>query len=226
MNNYLARLALTSDGITISYGSKNDNPVESTAFNWSYAFRDGSSLVGYVDGQLDRDKKMLLNPSNISANYIDVDGKTVLVSWTNKDFVSFETTLDNTDILIVASNDNFVANSLCLVSSATRSRAQVTEQGVQLVAESLKPNTWSLIPVTSFVSAPESGIGFDWSFSSLFPFFAISLNCWLPSPRLMYQWTFLPFLPLYPFLRVMRTTSNSDELVNKASFNSKQPKLA
>lgn len=75
MNNYLARLALTSDGITISYGSKNDNPVESTAFNWSYAFRDGSSLVGYVDGQLDRDKKMLLNPSNISANYIDVDGK-------------------------------------------------------------------------------------------------------------------------------------------------------
>jgi hypothetical protein len=226
VNNYLARLAFTSDGITISYGSDNENPVESTVFNWSYAFSDGSSLVGHVDGQLGKDKKTLLNPTNISADYIDVDGKTVLVSWKDKDFVSFETTLDKGNVLIVASNDNFVANSMCLVSSETRTRAQVTEQGVQLVAESLKPNTWSITPVNSFVSAPESGIGLDWSFSSLFPFFAISLNCWLPSPRLMYQWTFLPFLPLYPFLRVMRTTSYSDDLVNKAGYNSKQPRLA
>lgn len=226
MNNYLARLALTSDGITISYGSENDNLVESTLLNWSYAFSDGSSLVGRVDGHLDKNKKTLLKPTNISADYIDVDGKTVLVSWKTNDFVSFEMTQDNTNLLIVASNDNFVANSMCLVSSATRKRAQITERGVQLVAESLKQDSWSLTPVTSFASVPESGIGFDWSFSSSFPFFAISLNCWLPSPRLMYQWTFLPFLPLYPFLRVMRTTHHSDDLVKKAGLNSKQPKLA
>lgn len=226
MNNYLARLALTSDGITISYGSNDENPVECTLFNWSYAFSDGSKLVGHVDGRLDKDKKILLNPANISADYIDVDGKTVLISWKNKDFISFETTSDNNNILIVASNDNFVANSMCLVSSASRSRAQVTEQGVQLVAESLKSNNWSIAPVSSFASAPESGIGFDWSFSSSFPFFAVSLNCWVPNPRLMYQWTFLPFLPLYPFLRVMRTSRNSDDLIKKAGLNSKQPKLA
>jgi hypothetical protein len=31
---------------------------------------------------------------------------------------------------------------------------------------------------------------------------------------------------LYPFLRVMRTSRNSDDLIKKAGLNSKQPKLA
>ncbi|MFM6061194.1 MAG: hypothetical protein ACKPAE_01720, partial [Microcystis panniformis] len=92
------------------------------------------------------------------------------------------------------SNDCFVANSMCLVCCGTRSRAQVTDWGSQLVAEPFAASSWSLTRETAPVS------GDNWLLPSLFP--SVSFTWQLPHSQTIYQWTFSPFLPFVPLLRV------------------------
>ena len=167
---------------------------QATPFHWSYRFSDGSRLVGQVTGELDQRTSRLLCPTQIQAEYFDGDGKTVLGSWENSDFVCFDLSADGGEMVIVASNDCFVANSMCLVCCGTRSRAQVTDWGSQLIAEPFVASAWSLNPV----SAPASS--YNWLLPPLFP--SVSFTWRLPYSQTTYQWTFSPFLPFAPVLRV------------------------
>ena len=204
MNNYLIRLTATPTGFPLSFDIQKPNPGGATSFGWSYRFRDGSRLVGQVNGQLDEDGNLLLNPTEIKADYIGADGKTALVSWNGSDFACFETTVDGTNALIVASNDNFVGNSMCLVSLAFRPRAQVTEQETQVIGEPFELAAWSVIPCPSPVGRRQSSVGWDLSFSPLFPFLSVSCNFWLLNPRTIYRWTAFPCLPFWPFVQVVK----------------------
>lgn len=169
------------------------------SFNWSYLFKNGTSLVGKVEGILDQDRKTILDPKNITAAYIASDGKTVLQSWQGNDFLCFEPTLDGENIVIVASNDNLQGNSMCLVSSMTRSRAQVTDGEFQLVGEVFNNAAWSITPKTSSVAISE----LDWSLSPFFPFVSFTFNLQLPSSQKLYKWHFSPFFPFYPSLEIV-----------------------
>ena len=167
---------------------------QATPFHWSYRFSDGSRLVGQVTGELDRRTGRLLRPTQMQARYFDEDGKTVLGSWEGSDFACFDLSVDGSEMAIVASNDCFVANSMCLVYCGTRSRAQVTDWGSQLIAQPFAVSAWSLTPETSPVSS------YNWLVPPLFP--SVSFTWQLPYSQTTYQWTFSPFLPFAPVLRV------------------------
>lgn len=167
---------------------------QATLFHWCYRFSDGSRLVGQVAGELDKHTGRLLYSAQMQAKYLDGDGKTVLGSWDGADFACFDLSADGSEMAIVASNDCFVANSMCLVCCGTRSRAQVTDWGSQLVAESFTASAWSLTPETAPVSNN------SWFLPSIFP--SVSFTWQLPYSQTTYQWTFSPFLPFAPVLRV------------------------
>ena len=212
VNNYLTRLTLAPASPTRLLGTENPNPAQARSFNWSYLFSDGTRLVGRVSGQLDRDGNRLLNPKLLAADYLDVDGQTVLLSWSGSDFACFDATVDGNDTVVVASNDNFVANSMSLVSFETRSRAQVTDWGSQLIVEPFGSAAWSLTPEESQVSVGEGKMGLDLALCPFFPFFFFSLSLKLPNSRSSYQWIFTPLLPFYPFIRIVRTAPSSEHL--------------
>jgi hypothetical protein len=167
---------------------------QSTLSHWSYLFSDGSRLVGQAYGELDRETNRLIHPTQMRAEYFDRDGETLLGSWEGKDFVCFDLSKDGSEIVIVASNDGFVANSMCLVFCSLRSRAQVTDWGSQLIAEPFALNAWSLTPEVLPVGN-DNGL-----LLPLFP--SVSFTWRLPHSQTTYQWTFSPFLPFVPVLRV------------------------
>ena len=171
VNNSLTRLTIAPASPTRLLGTENPNPAQARSFNWSYLFSDGTRLVGRVSGQLDRDGNRLLNPKLLAADYLDVDGETVLLSWSGSDFVCFDATVDGNDNCVVASNDNFLANSMSLVSFETRSRAQVTDWGSQLIVEPFESAAWLLMPEESQVSVGEGEMGLDLALYPFFPFF-------------------------------------------------------
>ncbi len=186
--------------------SRNSQPQQAKSFDWCYQFRDGSRLVGTFKAYLAPDGNTLLNPTQVQADYISPDGQTVRLSWCDRDFVCFDSTIDGRDMLIVGSNDCFNENSVCLVWGKTRSRSQVTDSGRQLIAESFRHDAWSLTPATSSLPSPQ--LGLDWSLSPFFPFLTVSLNFWLLNPQTIYQWTFSPYLPFFPCLRVAKAAAN------------------
>jgi hypothetical protein len=201
VSNYCTKLTFTPVGLALSYGNDSLNPVPTETFNWFYCFSDGSRLVGQVNGHLDKDHNTLLNPSHLKAEYIGTDGKTVLLSWKESDFIAFEAGLDGHNPLIVASNDNCLANSMCLVNSETRSRAQVTHWGLKLSGESFNQESWSMKLNSTDSSVSEPEMSFDWVISPFFPFFAVNLNMLLPKHPTAYCWTFFlcfPFCWFFP----------------------------
>ena len=212
VNNYLTRLTLAPASPTRLLGIENPSTTQAKPFNWSYLFSDGTRLVGRVSAQLDRDGNRLLNPKLLAADYLDVDGQTVLLSWSGSDFACFDATVDGKDNCVVASNDNFVANSMSLVSFETRSRAQITDWGSQLIVEPFGSAAWSLTPEKSQVSVGEGEMGLDLALCPFFPFFFLSLNLKLPNSRSSYQWIFTPLLPFYPFIRIVRKAPSSEHL--------------
>lgn len=200
MKNYLTRLTLSPAGSTVSFGSEKPELSSIKTYQWSYKFNDGSCLVGTVKGQLDPENQKLLNPINISADYIDADGKTVLQHWKDLDFACFESNKQGNNTMIVASNDNFVGNSMCLVESISRTRAQVTDDGQQFIAEPFNPSEWSLNTHPNDISVPAWEL--NWQLLPLFPFLSIRLNWRLPSSSDVYRWTFFPYCFPFPFMEV------------------------
>lgn len=180
-------------------------------FNWTYEFSDGTRLVGQVMAELNEAGDRLLNPIAIHVDYLAFDGETVLASWHDPDFACFDATVDGTSLLIVASNDNFVGNSMCLVFSRTRSRAQVTDREIQWVGEPFDPNAWSLTPIFNTVSqtfspassvSPKLDVTVDVVFSPFFPFYAVNFRINKPRVEKRYRWTFAPYFSVFPLLRV------------------------
>lgn len=167
---------------------------QATLSHWSYLFGDGSRLVGQFCGELEGKANHPIQPTQMRAEYWDGDGETLLGSWEEKDFACFELSEDGSEIAIVASNDGFVANSMCLVFCSTRSRAQVTDWGSQLSGEPFEPSAWSITP-----EVPPAQ-NYNWLLPPLLP--SISLTWRLPHSRTSYHWTFSPLLPFAPILRV------------------------
>jgi hypothetical protein len=200
VNKYLTRLTLTPAGSKVDFGGDQPQLLSDKVYNWSYQFSNGSCLVGKVTGQLASDGNTFLYPTEISANYLAQDGETVLKSWVNEDFVSFESSQDGTNLLIIASDDNFVGNSMCLVESPFRKRAQVSDLGQQLVGETLHQEAWTLKAETVAVTFPIWEI--DWHMIPLFPFVAINLNLRLSPAKMSYQWALFPWFCPVPLVQV------------------------
>lgn len=190
----------------MSFGSEKPKSSLVKTYNWSYQFNDGSRLVGTVKAQLNPENYQLLNPTHVCADYIDVDGKTILQSWKDLDFACFESNLDGENMVVVASNDNFVGNSMCLVESITRTRAQVTDDGRHLIAESFNPSAWSLNAKPNDVPVPSWEL--NWQLLPLFPFLSVRLNWRLPPSSEVYRWTFFPYFCPFPVMEVATRVSN------------------
>ncbi|AFY79631.1 hypothetical protein Ple7327_4531 [Pleurocapsa sp. PCC 7327] len=206
MTNYRTRLTLSPVGLSFTFGK--EPTYIAKLYNWSYHFSDGSRLVGRVRGKLGEDGNTLVEPTDLVAEYVGTDGQTVLLSWQDRDFATFEATLDGTNLLVVASSDRFVENSICIVSSESSPRAQVTHWRIQLLKEEFNREAWSLAPSTSLSGAVKESLVLDWVFSPLFPFWQVSFNLWLPFPKLSYHWTFNPCFPFFPSIRLKKTAAS------------------
>ena len=176
----------------------NQRAANIDTFDWVYGFQDGTRLMGKVCGYLDPDSNRLLDPENCSAIYQNAQGQ-VLSRWQGGDFIAFELTTTGEDILIVASNDNCVSNSLCLVSGISRSCAQVSDEGKSLVREVFQYPAWSFQGDNS-TSKP----AFSWncSVSPFFPFVSLRFNLQSTSSKKFYRWTVSPYFPFCPLLEV------------------------
>ncbi|WP_419547526.1 hypothetical protein [Microcystis sp.] len=176
----------------------NQRAANIDTFDWVYGFQDGTRLMGKVCGYLDPDSNRLLDPENCSAIYQNAQGQ-VLSRWQGGDFIAFELTTTGEDLLIVASNDNCVSNSLCLVSGISRSCAQVSDEGKSLVREVFQYPAWSLQDDNS-TSKP----AFSWncSVSPFFPFVSLRFNLQSTSSKKFYRWTVSPYFPFCPLLEV------------------------
>ncbi|GCE62191.1 hypothetical protein [Microcystis aeruginosa] len=176
----------------------NQRAANIDTFDWVYGFQDGTRLMGKVCGYLDPDSNRLLDPENCSAIYQNAQGQ-VLSRWQGGDFIAFELTTTGEDLLIVASNDNCVSNSLCLVSGISRSCAQVSDEGKSLVREVFQYPAWSLQDDNS-----SSKPAFSWncSVSPFFPFVSLRFNLQSTSSKKFYRWTVSPYFPFCPLLEV------------------------
>ena len=176
----------------------NQRPANIDTFDWVYGFQDGTRLMGKVCGYLDPDSNRLLDPENCSAIYQNAQGQ-VLSRWQAGDFIAFELTTTGEALLIVASNDNCVSNSLCLVSGISRSCAQVSDEGKSLVREVFQYPAWSLQDDNS-----SSKPAFSWncSVSPFFPFVSLRFNLQSTSSKKFYRWTVSPYFPFCPLLEV------------------------
>jgi len=176
----------------------NQGAANINTFDWVYGFQDGTRLMGKVCGYLAPDSNRLLDPENCSAIYQNARGQ-VLSRWQAEDFIAFELTTTGEDILIVASNDNCVSNSLCLVSGISRSCAQVSDEGKSLVREVFQYPAWSFQGDNS-TSKP----AFSWncSVSPFFPFVSLRFNLQSTSSKKFYRWTVSPYFPFCPLLEV------------------------
>lgn len=176
----------------------NQKAANIDTFDWVYGFQDGTRLMGKVCGYLDPDSNRLLDPENCSAIYQNAQGQ-VLSRWQGGDFIAFELTTTGEDLLIVASNDNCIGNSLCLVSGIDRSCAQVSDEGKSLVREVFQYPAWSLQDDNS-----SSKPAFSWncSVSPFFPFVSLRFNLQSTSSKKFYRWTVSPCFPFCPLLEV------------------------
>ena len=176
----------------------NQGAAHIDTFDWVYGFQDGTRLMGRVCGYLDPDSNRLLDPENCSAIYQNAQGQ-VLSRWQGGDFIAFELTTTGEDLLIVASNDNCVSNSLCLVSGISRSCAQVSDEGKSLVREVFQYPAWSFQGDNS-----TSKLAFSWncSVSPFFPFVSLRFNLQSTSSKKFYRWTVSPYFPFCPLLEV------------------------
>lgn len=210
MPNYRTKFSFTPVGLSVTYGEK-PTCLAAKPFNWGYQFSDGSRLVGQVVARLDRDNNKLVEPTKLVADYISTDGKTVLLSWKEQDFVVFDATVDGNNLLLVASSDNFVADSMCLVSSENGDRAQVTHWGIQLSKDEFERNAWSMDSTTTTTtsSTNQEIITIDWVFSPVFPFWKVSFNVFLPFTGSSYHWTLHPCFPFFPITQLAKTAPNS-----------------
>lgn len=179
-----------------------------TQFQWCYAFQDGSLIKGKIESHPEQLSAKWLRNQRIEADYISNDGKTVLLHWDDQDFVCFDLT-EQGELLIIASNDNFVGNSMCLVCSPIRSRAQVTEQENQWVGETFYLKSWSFQVKEEEKAIKKSELLVNMSVTPLFPF--LSLNFTLKPQRSLntYQWTYFPYCSFVPWFQVVSSPSQS-----------------
>lgn len=145
------------------------------SWQWQYQFKDGSQLQGLCQGyptvsSPESTPSKALPSFHVQqvgmGEYLATDEKTCLLQWQPAQFTCYEL---GTELLLMASNDNYVGNSFCLVNAPHRQWAQVTHWGSQLVAE---PFAWERFTMQCLEPTRPSGWQISWQVSPLFaPFF-------------------------------------------------------
>ncbi|MEB3188787.1 MAG: hypothetical protein VKL42_00395 [Snowella sp.] len=194
MAEYCTRITVDPLRVTMSWIGVSSTPETPNSFDWQYQFQDGSRLVGQVKGKIDPQTHNLNQATHLQASYIGTDGRSILLQWQMQDFAIFEAGKEQ---LIIASNDNFVSNSVSLVACPHRSCAQVTHWGMKLVSEPFRAEAWSFVPTPQSQTA---NIQMDWIFSPCFPFLGYRLDLQPPLPQKNYPWTVFPCLGWVPRL--------------------------
>jgi len=150
-------------------------PSPPSQWQWRYQFTDGSQLRGHCCGHPQAMSDELVPPDRLPVfqiqqvgitEYLAAETQTPLLQWQPAQFVCYEL---GEDLLLLASNDNYVGNSLCLVNSCHRQWAQITHWGSRLVAE---PFVWEHFSLHCLDASPPTCLTFSWQFSPfLIPFF-------------------------------------------------------
>ncbi|MEB3228064.1 MAG: hypothetical protein VKJ27_06750 [Synechocystis sp.] len=141
-------------------------------WQWRYQFSDGSELRGHYYGTLVSGSAPSVHlptfhiPQVGLTEYVSADRQIPLLQWQPAQFVCYQL---GEDLLLLASNDNYVSNSLCLVQSPQRQWAQVTHWGSRLVAE---PFAWDHFSIHCRDESPPDSLTVSWQFSPFIaPFF-------------------------------------------------------
>jgi len=153
-------------------------PSQLSQWQWCYQFSDGSKLRGEFFSPppippTSSDSPEQPGPTPAFAiqqvgitEYLAAKTETPLLQWQPAQFICYEL---GQDLLLMASNDNYVANSLCLVNSPHRQWAQVTHWGSKLVAE---PFVWDHFSIDCVKAKKTTALTVSWQFSPFVaPFF-------------------------------------------------------
>ena len=124
-------------------------------WQWQYQFTDGSVLQGQLKTSTlacqaitpETPTKILRPCGDIV--YQAAFGKTALLHWHPSEITCLEL---EEELLLMASSDNYVSNSLCLINCPQRQWAQVTHWGTKLVAEPFDVKHWSLQPFERYLT--------------------------------------------------------------------------
>ncbi|MFM1842329.1 MAG: hypothetical protein RLZZ490_1065 [Cyanobacteriota bacterium] len=176
MFNYHTQYSVSPSAIAIDLqitpASGSPLAKQPSQWQWRYQFRDGSQLRGNYCGFFSPASGPIghLPTWQIqqvgSTEYFATDKQTPLLQWQPDQFVCYEL---GEELLLLASNDNYVSNSLCLVNSPHRQWAQVTHWGSRLVAESF---TWNQFSIHCLEPKIPNSWRISWQFSPFFvPFF-------------------------------------------------------
>lgn len=172
MAHYQAGYSFSPLAIAFNFTHQDPTPKSAQPWQWCYSFRDGSQLRGTFHGTV-KEKLEPGNSINIPTfevqavrltKYLTANGKTPLLTWQPGQFNCFEV---GENLLLMASNDNYVSNSLCLVNSPQRQWAQITHWGSRLVAEPLVWERLSLHCLGNEVNLTTWSLG--WEFSPFVP---------------------------------------------------------
>ena len=157
-------------------------PSQPSQWQWRYQFSDGSQLRGSYCCNPQASSNRLVQPDRFPpfhlqqvgvTEYLAAETQTPLLQWQSAQFVCYEL---GEELLLLASNDNYVSNSLCLVNSKHRQWAQITHWGSQLVAE---PFVWDHFSIHCLDAKTPTSLTLSWQFSPFVaPFFR-----WRASPN-------------------------------------------
>ncbi|QUS61108.1 hypothetical protein IQE94_02865 [Synechocystis sp. PCC 7339] len=152
-------------------------------WQWIYTFSDGSQLQGTFQGAV-KPGPEFANPipsfdvQGVGVTeYLTAADKTPLLAWQPGQFNCFEM---GESLLLMASSDNYVGNSLCLVNCPQRQWAQITHWGSRLVAE---PLLWERLAFHCLArDMPPTAWSMNWQFSPFLPpFFHWRFQAWPPT---------------------------------------------
>lgn len=183
MGHYQAGYSFSPLAIAFTFAHHGPMPPNPQPWQWSYTFKDGSQLRGTFHGTVAEE---LVSDNAIPTfqvqgvgltEYLMANGKTPLLVWQPGQFNCFEV---GENLLLMASSDNYVGNSLCLVNSLQRQWAQITHWGSRLVAEPLVWERFSLHCLTGNVTTITWSLG--WEFSPFLPpLFHWHFRSWPPT---------------------------------------------
>lgn len=183
MGHYQAGYSFSPLAIGASFSHHRPMPSSLQPWQWLYTFSDGSQLRGTFQGTVKQSPEFAdpipsFDVQGVGVTeYLTAGDKTPLLAWQPGQFNCFEM---GESLLLMASSDNYVGNSLCLVNCPQRRWAQITHWGSRLVAE---PLLWEQLAFRCLSRGmPSTAWSMNWQFSPFLPpFFHWRFQAWPPT---------------------------------------------